>query len=434
MTARLSKTRGSEEGEMKALITLAIRNLFRHTRRLVLTALTIAVGIAFFTFIDSLMSAMDNISITNIKALTAASARIETKAYADDADGFPLTHFIDGYDALRAKLLSLEPVLGVTKRTRFLGELSDYRESLPVFGIAIDLETDETVFALNEYITEGKALDDEEPNQILIGKRLADDFNLRVGDSVIVLARDVYDSQNADDFVVTGVFDTDDPMLNAGTVYLSYASANALLSIEGNATEVTANIPWRKGVSYKNYFDAVDETVHALAFDETLYSVQTIRDASKDMLAVSETKNTIMPLFYLIIAIIALVGVLNTALMSVYERIREIGVLRALGFSGSEIVTLFVIEGGLIGVVGALFGCVLGALCNIYLVYYGLNIASFGVEGASLGMPITIYYGQWNPLSFVAISVFSVIAALIASYFPARKGANVTVTAAMRFQ
>jgi putative ABC transport system permease protein len=136
----------------------------------------------------------------------------------------------------------------------------------------------------------------------------------------------------------------------------------------------------------------------------------------------------------LIILLIAVVGIFNTVFMSVYERIREIGVLRANGMKGGDITTMFVLEGVITGLLGSLLGLALGLGINLLLVVKGIPMEKIAgnMSTAAYGIAGNIY-GQWNWPGISAVFILGVLVAAIAGIIPARKAGRIRVVEALRF-
>lgn len=134
------------------------------------------------------------------------------------------------------------------------------------------------------------------------------------------------------------------------------------------------------------------------------------------------------------ILLIAAVGIVNTILMSVYSRIREIGVLRAYGMTQKDIRQLFTREGLIIGALGSLAGLALGALIDWYFTAKGLNIAAtFGnMDFGSIPVNATLY-GEWRPQSFLVGFLFGTFVSWLSARIPAKRAARLEPTDALRF-
>ena len=135
-----------------------------------------------------------------------------------------------------------------------------------------------------------------------------------------------------------------------------------------------------------------------------------------------------------IILMIAVVGIFNTVFMSVYERIREIGVLRAHGMKPRDISIMFMLEGVITGLLGSVLGVALGSLLNMQLVTAGIPMEKLGgsVATASYGVAGTVY-GEWNIPAMAVVFLLGIAVATLAGIIPARRASKIQVTEALRF-
>ncbi len=419
---------------MWTVFKIALRNVLRNKRRTLLTGLTTMFGIFFFIFMDSLMTGMDRGSIQNLIEYNDSSFKIQTKQYHNEERAMPLKFGIKEDVQIEQFMLRQPRVEGVTRRTRFIGEVSVYESSAQIDGVVVDPKKDESVFRLKNILGKGGYFKGDGVGQVIIGKGMAKDLGVGIGDSVVVAARTRYDSQNAVDLEVVGILDSSDPLLNASTVVITYAEANDFLDLEGLMTEMNVRVKWDKGLALKKYLARIDEIQKVFESKFKGYSTLTFREIGATYVELIKQKMAAGYVFLFFMLLIALVGIVNSVLMSVYERIREIGVLKALGFQPKEITRIFVFEGFLIGVVGSALGLIIGALFNIYLVNVGYNVAALAKGVDTTGFPMWgIIYGQWNPGTFVWVFIVGVLTATVAALIPAKKAAKMSATHCLRF-
>jgi len=419
---------------MGTIFKIALRNVLRNKRRTILTGLTTMFGIFFFIFMDSIMSGMDRGSIQNQINYSDSSLKIQTRAYYEEERALPLEFGITNYDETKAFLEKQKFVEGVTRRSRFIAQASVYEDSFKAIGVVVDPQTDDHVFRIKTIVAEGTYFTGDGKGQVLIGKQMALDLGVGVGDSLVVASRTKYGAQNAVDLDVVGILNSSDPQLNGSTVLITYAEANDFLDLESLITEMDLRVQWDKGMPLSKYLKRIDGIRDSFKAKYQGFSLLTFRELGAALVALVQQKMAAGYIFLFFMLLIAAVGIFNSVLMSVYERIREIGVLKALGFQPKEITRIFMLEGLFIGVVGSLMGLILGALINIYLVNVGYNVAAMTKGVDTTGFPMWgIIYGQWNPVTFVWVFVFGVAVAVLAARIPAKKAAKMSATHCLRF-
>jgi len=415
---------------MATLNKIAWRNVRRNKRRTFLSALVIAVGLAIYILMNSVMTGMNRANIDNLIDLSTASIKISTEKYHEEKEALPLKYGITNADMLISFIKDQSDVIGVTPRTQFLGQLSNWEDIMPVMGQVINVDTDMTVFGFDKYII-GEFLSNEQDNEIVLGKDLAEEMGVEAGDYITLYALTKFDSRNADEFYITGLLGTTDPNINLNTALISYQTADDFLDLENLVTEVDVAVERR--VNFNRFTNDVNDLATTLQQSYPELHIETFEEMAQAFLGITEQKQVFGSIIMLIILAIAAVGIFNSVLMSVYERIREIGVLRAQGFERKEIVKLFLWEGLIIGFFGSIMGVTLGCGVNLYLVIVGFPLDKFAGFQSS-GIPYWgVLYGEWNIGAIVFAFCFGLVVALAASYLPSRMASRMEVTKALRF-
>ncbi|MGC8764401.1 MAG: ABC transporter permease [Brevinematia bacterium] len=418
------------------LLKMAIRNVFRHKRRTFITVITMAVGLMFFIFFDSLFVGMDNMLADSLIKYSDSSITIYSLDYDKNKRAYPLNKNINEPARIKEFAESLPDVEGVAYRTKFLGEMVYYGKSRYIIGNVINPEMDARIFEIKQSISLGKYLNDNE-NEAIIGYMLARQLDIKVGDSITIISRTKYETHNALDFTVVGLVKSTVPDINEAGLFISYKGADKLLDLEGNVTSIHVKVKWKKGEGIPSYSKRVEKVASLLQEKFPDCKIYSFMDIFGDFLLLMKQKRVSSLLIIFLMLIISGVGIVNTILMAVYERIKEIGVLLAMGLKPKEIRKLFLLEGCTIGIIGGIAGIILGFLANFWLIYSGYDLeAIFGgsVSGTDLGMPVWgVIYGQWNPSAFIMSFCFAFVVALISAYIPARYASKLHATDCLRF-
>ena len=417
---------------MGMILKIALRNIGRHKRRTILSAITIAAGLAIFIFMDSMLTGIDRMSIDNMITLSSGALKVQTIQYDKEKNTFPLSYGINGFlPGLQTVLACDNRVKHVTRRTQFLGQLSNYDETVPVVGTVIDEATDTMVFGLKPYIS-GSFFGPDDSREILMGRQLAQDLGVGVGDNITLYALTKYDSRNADQFRIAGLLSTADPTINHSGVFITYSAANEFLDLENTVSELDISVKRNSNLAlFSRDVKGIQKTLQT---EFPLLRVNTFLELGAGVLELTRAKRVAGIMFMAIILVIAVVGIFNTVFMSVYERIREIGVLRAHGLRPRDITIMFVLEGFITGLIGGALGLALGALVNVYLVAVGIPMEKISgkIATASYGISGSIY-GEWNLPAMALAFCLGVLVATLAGVFPARKASKIQVTSALRF-
>ena len=415
---------------MKFIIRFAFKNIWRYKRRTIITFAAISFGIAVFVFMDSMLKGFHYKSVRNFIDYESGHLKIYNREFYREMqdEGFLLLDKgIDNYEDVE-KLVKVDDV-SIAPRIAFTARMVN--EAIggerPFTVIGIDPEKDRKVYKLPDAILSGRFLKAGERG-IIMGKIGADKMEADIGDTLTILTRTKHDTYQAVPVDVVGILDSPNPNINRSFAYIPLDIADADLDMEGAVTEL--------GVRARS--DSVDDLLRNLTNRlETgnLSQLQVIswKELGKDWLTLSRTKTVSNYTLILLVFIIAAVGIINTMLMSVFERVQEIGMMRALGMRDGEVLWNFIFEGAAIGFLGAILGVFIGLILNSYLVYHGFNWwSSLGDTDIGYRVTLDVVKGVWNPGSFIFAFLFSTIVPALISIYPSRKAIKMEITQALR--
>jgi ABC-type lipoprotein release transport system permease subunit len=385
--------------------------------------MAIAFGLMVLIVMDSILSAIDKQSFEKIINYETGHIKIFAKGYQKDKEDYPLDKNIDKPLSLIDKLKQDPEVAGITSRVNFRIMLSDGIDQLPAIGVALSPGDDPNVFKLQSAVTQGSFLAGTE-EAMLIGKDLAEKFGVGVGGTLTILTRTKYDTVQALDLRIKGILRTEDPNIDYVSVIIPLDLGQKSLDLGSGVTEI--DIKLKDPEKIKEFRDK-------LAREITGVEVATWSDLAEDVVAVSDTKRRMSLLLFSSVVIIALIGISNTILLAAFERVKEIGMMAAMGMKRRQIIELFVLEGAAIGFMGSVTGCVLGILLNWPLVKYGLDFTFIMKDIGLFGYRTTgVMYGMWRPGLILFTLVFGVVISALVSIYPAWVASKMEPTEALR--
>ena len=342
LTAAPSQPRGTPRrgGDARFLLRLAWRNLSRHRRRTAITTVALAFGVAVLIFMDSMLGGIDQESQRNLVWYETGSGRIVTRAQFEDLDQVALKHELVDYRPL-TQALSAQGIAN-TPRIGFVGELFFGEGSLPIRLIGIDPITDQEVFRLRDAVLPGGDYLEAGIPGLILGAWMTDDLGLSVGDFVEVRTRTRHGAMQVLELELVGILLSPNPTVNRGVGYMPLDVAQYDLEMEGVTEIALGALPAGLGrpiaVPAGAFLSRAIERLNAdlgTRFPD-LVAVGWPRLA-RDYLALMESKSSSSGMLLFLIFIIAAVGISNTMLIAVYERIREFGMMRALGMDDASI-------------------------------------------------------------------------------------------------
>lgn len=415
---------------MGALWKIALRNTLRHRRRTVITAVVMTFGIACFILFDSMLSGMDRITIDNMESYSAAAAKLRTPAYVEDLEMTPLDKGIPAPERALGDLAAAG--YAAAPRLRFVARLSNYRDEIPVIADGVDPAADGKVFAISSSVVEGRWLEDGAAKSVVLGAGLAAELGLGVGDALLVSASTLGEATNADEYEIVGLARTPSPDINRSGLYMGLGAARELLDAPGLVTELDVALP-RAG-SLDEELAAADAAAARIRTILPGLRADPLGEQARDYLAMRNMKAKFSFVMIVVVLLIAAVGIANTILMSVYARIREIGVLRAYGMTPRDIKRLFTLEGLAVGLIGSTAGVLIGAAADFFLIRNGIDLDRMMGDIATASVPIAgVLRGTWNPGTMAMGFAFGVLVALASARIPARMAARLEPTDALRF-
>lgn len=422
---------------LKFLLLLAWKNLGRHRRRTVITAAALAASVALFIFMDALLRGIDQESQRNLVRYETGTGRVVSSAQYRDLRRVELQHEIVDYRALSAWLS--ERGVANTPRLTFSGELFFGEGSLPVRLVGIDPQTDPQVFALPESLLPGGEFLAAGIPGVLLGAWMSRDLGIAAGDFVMVRTRTRHGAMQTLELEVAGILLSPNPTINRGVGFLALDVAQYDLDMTGvtevalgplrapfgGALRVPGGAPLQREIERLNA---------ALAGALPGVAAAGWPELAPDYLALRESKSSSNGLLLFLIFLIAAVGISNTMLLAVYERIREFGMMRALGMDDGALRAAIVFEAGAVGLLGSLAGLAAGAAATWWLVNWGIDLRALYGD-VNIGYRVTgIFRGAWNPGIMLGAVLFGVAASMAIALLPARRALRLDVAQSLRHE
>ena len=412
---------------MHSVFKIAWRNLLRYWRRTLLTAGLITVGVVAVLLFVALAGSFKALMIGQFTDSVLGHLEIHKKGYVASLDNLPLGMNMGPSQWERAEsvLKTTDTVSSYSPRIKFGGLFSNYTETTNIRVNGIDPDKEQaTVPLLRGRIIDGKAEGLLERGQILVPELMAKGMEVKVGDTVVVVATNRDGSVNGQNFVVRGVVSG---LSGPGgrDAYIHIDDARRILRITtSEVSEVLVRLN-----SLSNLSTTVAKLETAFVGDLTPQGKPMFEVHGWDKLSPFAHIAKMIDLLTLFIKImlvsIVLISIMNVMIMAVYERIREIGTISAIGTPPHRILGLFLTEGLLLGV----FGSVVGSLLSVGAVMI-LNVRkvsfAFGQQDNIVLAP------SISAADVVTACVVVIVVAMLASLQPAWKAARMDPIAALR--
>jgi len=409
------------------MLRLALRNLWRNKRRTLITASSIAGGLVLIIMGNNLNHGTYLEFIRVGVSTTAGHVVVQGEGWQADPD--PLKFQVSDAASVASKVQAAVPEGTVVKRTFLGGLLNSATNSVGIVTTAIQPEAEAKVSEWHTKLVEGEWLEPGDKRGIILGVDLARTLEVGLGKKVVLMG------QGKDDvasrlFRVKGLIRTGAAQVDGFFALVSLESAQAFLEQPGAASQVSLHLSDPGGT------DAALASVQGALSSEQGLEVLGWKDAVKPIYDFTKIDRRMNNSFMSILGLMVALGILNTILMSVMERMREFGVLLALGTPPGRLRRMILSEGLLLGLFAASVGLAMGAGVTSYLVEHGVDYTemmgeTMEVEGVAIS---TVIYASWDWFSMSIYTAVAVFLSVLATVYPAWKAGRIAPVEAMRHQ
>lgn len=402
------------------LLKLAWRNIWRNSRRSMIILLSVIVGLVAIVLYDSLSIGMIRQMLDNQIGAHVSHIQIHKKGFNDNKI---IQNYIPDAEKVESVVKNTPHIQHYSKRVITFGIVSSARSSSGVSLVGIDPGKEEHITKIKDSVIEGNYLSGKE-HEIVIGEQLAEKLEVGVGDKVVAMASALSGNIVSDMFRVVGIYRTFSSEFDKTHIYINLPGAREMLELGKNVSEFAIII---------DDLDREQQVKTQLA--EALsdkYEVLTYRELLPLLVMQMEVYQESIFIFYAIIAIAMIFGIINTMLMSVFERIREFGVLMAVGMKNRRLFWMILLEAFFLGILGTGIGFAISYLLYLPLSNSGIDLSAFSESLTSFGAGSIIYPVLTVESVISAILIIPFIAVLGAVY-PAFKAVRLEPMSAIRY-
>lgn len=401
------------------LLRLAVRNLRRNTRRTLITSAGIALGLALMAAVNTLQEGAHQDMVRTAVSLMAGHVVVQAPGWQEEPDAAKV---VTGSAEVAAALRQALPKASVGRRLFVDGLLTSPAGSAGVALRGVEPEAEAAVVEFDEQVKQGAWLTPGDTHGIVIGEAMAKSLAVGVGDKVVFLAQPDGDEVQSQLFRVRGVFRTGAAEFDGVFAFADLAAAQAVYVAADPATQVAVHLPPGEDA-------AAAWSAAKAALPATPLEVLPWEDAIPEVRQYVELDSAYSDGMFLVLGLIVSMGVVNTVLMSVMERVRELGIMMAVGMRPGRLAAMVLLEGFVLGAVSALVGMALGLLLSWPLITHGVDYSEMmgGETMEAAGLPLHLkVYGIIDWPRFAFYPLLGVFFALLASAWPAWKVAHLS--------
>ena len=417
---------------MTFLWNLAKKNLSRSRVRTMVSIIAIAIAIISVVFLRGMIGGMLTSTFENHIHYVAGHIRVIDEEYKLKEHMLSLNYTVngfdnEGYEGIVNHLMQIEGVNQVVPRLKFGAMVSHDDKMVGMMGWGVAPAEEIEFTEIDKNIVEGRMIRPGE-RELVMGAGLLEKIGKQVGENVTFLYSTAFDSFRASTFQIVGKIQSNLSLLNDNIFYLPLDQAQTILELPGEVTELLIITP------HYNQANSVLPRIEALFSANDNLSNYTLQLWNRDyeMIELFAMARTVYNFIYVFIIILACFVLINTLIMIVNERTREIGMMSALGLNAREILYLFAMEGAIIGVWGSAIGVIIGGIITKVFSIVGMDFGA-AMEGMSADLMFEpIFYTVFSLENLIFAFILGVVVVTVACMIPARMAARLQPNEALR--
>lgn len=399
---------------------MAVRSIVRNPRRTTLTIAASAFGLAAFVFLLSFVGGYLAQLVDNSTGYITGHLQIQHPDFRKQFD--PALSLGDS-DALLAQLRQRPEVAAAAPRTQAQVLVSSPTTTRNVMLLGIEPLAERDVTFIDRAIVEGRALGPADDRDIVIGRKLAERLNVRLGEKIVVMAQAADGSLASAAYRIGGIFATESEAFDNAIGYVTLQAAQRLLVMDNRVSAIAVKLKDRDTVdAFSTGLQQQFPRYRVLAWSEILPEVGQMIGYIRVMARI------IVGIVFIVVAL----GVMNTLLMSVMERTREFGIMLAMGTSPGAITRLVLYESLVLAVIGVLAGLLVGGALVIWLGVTGIDLTQYTRGLATIPGMTSVIYPRLGVGAVVSPVLALLGVSLVAAVYPAWRAARLDPVLAIR--
>lgn len=382
----------------------------------------VALGICAGVFSTTFMKGMMDQRIRQAISTEISHIQIHRQGYRQENS---LQLYMNESSTVVERIKKINHVKGASQRIVIQSMVSSAETSSGVKIAGIFPENEQNVTNLSTKIVEGKYFEGIPRNPVVIGRKLAEKLNVKLHSKIVITLQDMDKNITAGAFRIAGLFETPNSTYDEKRVFVRYNDLSRLLNLPQGVSHEIAIL-----VDDNDMVPSVQDEVKALFAD---YEVLNWKEISPEMGYITEVMDMYMYIFIIIILLALLFGIINTMLMVILERVKEIGMLLAVGMSKLRVFTMIVVETVQLSLVGGVAGVVVGSLISKYFETHAINLSRWAKGYSQLGYDTMVYCNLESEM-IINITILVILTGIIAAIYPAYKALKYDPAEALRME
>ncbi len=401
------------------ILKLSWRNVWRNKLRSLVIIIAVAFGIAAAVFAGALTNGLIDQKMRIAIESQTAHIQMHNSAFQENMD---IRHSLPDADFFSEQFAGRDDIKSWSGRIVSTAMLNTANGTTGMKLLGIEPEIEKKVSAVSEMIIDGAYFEGARRNPIVISQRAATKLQVRLRSKIVITMQDIDGEIVGAAFRVVGIFKTPSAMFDEGHAFVKQSDMAKLLNSDKiHEVAILLKDIDRVPETVAELRESAPENVEVLAFTEVLPELAAINDSG-----------WISNLILLIIILLALAfGIINTMLMAIFERIREIGVLMAVGMQKLRVFSMITIETIFLAMIGGVIGMIIGDIILRIVSRNGIDLSAFAEGMAEFGVE-TIVYPSIDTKFYLLVTLMVVLTAIFSSMFPAIKALRLKPNEAVR--
>jgi ABC-type lipoprotein release transport system permease subunit len=402
--------------------SISWKNIWRNKVRSGVILAAIALGLTAGIFSSAFFTGMVNQRVEQAISNELSHIQIHHKDFRKTTE---LKFYMTGVDEKADSIKNIDHVTGVSKRIVIYSMVASAETAAGVKITGVIPEDERKVTGLHEKIIDGAYFEGVKRNPVVIGKKLAEKLKIKVRSKVVITLQDMDKNITGGAFRVVGIFETANTGFDENNIYVRYSDLSRLTDMPPDVCHEIAIL-----IDDNNQTVAVDDQVKKMFPD---LEVLNWKEISPEMSYLTEMMNLYNYIFIVIILFALLFGIINTMLMVVLERRKELGMLLAIGMSRVRVFMMIMLETVLLSLTGGVLGIILGGLVSGYFGKNPINLSRWTEGYSQLGYD-TIVYTHIETDNYIVITIMVIITGIVAALYPAYKALKYDPAEALRIE
>lgn len=405
---------------MKMLSKISWRNIWRNPLRSAIVITSIALGLWAGLFIMGFSMGMGEQRVNTAIKQEISHLQVHHPSYKDSV--FAVDLFIPNPKSLQKKIEEIPGVKAASSRLEINAMANTSRGSQGISLFGVNPEDENAVTELSSRIDTGTYFKIDKRNPLVIGKALAKKLKIEVGDKMVISFQDVDNNITSGAYRISGLYSSVNSKYEERYVFAKINDLQRLINAPNACHEIAIM------ANSKDELNNIKAKIQA--FDNNIL-VETWREISPEVRLIVDSFGQSMRIFIVIILLGLAFGIVNTMLMAVLERTRELGMLMAVGMTKRKVFSMVMIETLFIALIGGPIGLALGYLTIFITGESGIGLSFFSEGLSSYGMS-SVVYPKLNGQYYLEVSIMVTLAALLSAIYPARKALKLNPSESIR--